>query len=75
MFPFASDSHFTLVDVISKLSPNPYPSRTLPRGTPGICQRAITFDTSKEKRILGIKFQTMEETARDVLADYERRGW
>ncbi|KAK0464594.1 D-lactaldehyde dehydrogenase [Desarmillaria tabescens] len=58
-----------------KLSPNPCPSRTLPRGTPGICQRAITFDTSKEKRILDIKFLTMEETARDILADYERRGW
>ncbi|PBK74752.1 NAD(P)-binding protein [Armillaria solidipes] len=63
------------LDVISKLSPNPYPSRTLPRGTPGICQRAITFDTSKEKRILDIKFRTMEEMARDVLADYECRGW
>ncbi|KAK0221934.1 D-lactaldehyde dehydrogenase [Armillaria fumosa] len=63
------------LDVISTLSPNPYPSRTLPRGTPGICQRAITFDTSKEKRILGIKFRTMKEMARDVLADYERRGW
>ncbi|KAK0187889.1 D-lactaldehyde dehydrogenase [Armillaria mellea] len=63
------------LDVISTLSPNPYPSRTLPRGTPGVCQRAVTFDTSKEKRILGIKFRTMEDLARDVLADYERRGW
>ncbi|KAG7443070.1 D-lactaldehyde dehydrogenase [Guyanagaster necrorhizus] len=63
------------LDVISELSPNPYPSRTLPRGTPGICQRAITFDMSKEQRILGIKFRMMEETAKDVLADYEHRGW
>ncbi|KAK9322287.1 NAD(P)-binding protein [Lipomyces orientalis] len=63
------------LDVANSMSPYPWPSNTLAIGTPGAIQRAITFDTSKEKEILGIKFKTMEELTRDTLADYERRGW
>ncbi|PFH46935.1 hypothetical protein AMATHDRAFT_68786 [Amanita thiersii Skay4041] len=35
----------------------------------------ITLDTSKEKRILGLTYRTKEEVTRDILADFERRGW
>ncbi|KAK0460538.1 D-lactaldehyde dehydrogenase [Desarmillaria tabescens] len=50
-------------------------SRTLPKPVPGDVKYAVIFDTSKEKRLLGLKFRTMEETARDVLADFDRLGW
>lgn len=66
---------YVLVNVANSLSPSPYVSHTLPKGTPGSVRRPITFETSKEKRIFGIKFKTMEETARDTLSDYEHRGW
>jgi len=64
-----------LVDVANCLTPPPYPSHRLPKGSPGAVQRAITLDTSKEKKILGIEFRTMEELARDTLADFGARGW
>ncbi|KAG7448146.1 D-lactaldehyde dehydrogenase [Guyanagaster necrorhizus] len=50
-------------------------SRTLPKAVPGDTRYAIVFDTSKEKRLLGLKFRTMEETARDVLSDFDRLEW
>ncbi|KAK0194726.1 hypothetical protein F5146DRAFT_926509 [Armillaria mellea] len=50
-------------------------SRILPKPVPGDTKYAIIFDTSKEKRLLGLKFRTMEETARDILSDFDSRGW
>lgn len=35
----------------------------------------IQYDTAKEARILGLKYRSKEETARDALADFEARGW
>ena len=49
-----------------------------PEGAPGAGRDAeytTLYDTSKEAKILIIKYRTKEETARDALADYERRGW
>ena len=66
---------FFLVDVVNSLSPSPYSSHTFAKGATGTVQRAITFDTSKQKRILDIKFRSMQDTARDILTDYTRRGW
>ncbi|KAK2467489.1 hypothetical protein APHAL10511_000344 [Amanita phalloides] len=71
------------VDAANSLSPSPIPShapgtaKALPIGNPGAGRtvKKPAVDTSKEKRILGLKFRTLEECVRDVLADYERRGW
>ncbi|KAK2467483.1 hypothetical protein APHAL10511_000338 [Amanita phalloides] len=71
------------VDLANSLSPSPIPShapgtaKALPIGNPGAGKvvRKRILDTSKEKRILGLKYRSMEECARDTLADYERRGW
>ncbi|KAK2467480.1 hypothetical protein APHAL10511_000335 [Amanita phalloides] len=71
------------VDVANSLSPSPIPShapgtvRALPIGNPGAGSAAKNppLDTSKEKRILGLKYRSVEECVRDTLADYERRGW
>ncbi|KAJ6595803.1 D-lactaldehyde dehydrogenase [Mycena vulgaris] len=61
------------IDAANALSPPP--ALTLTKGTPGTAHRAITFDTAKEKRILGIEFKTMAESTRDILADFVARGW
>ena len=63
-----------LVDAANKLSPSPY-SKPLSKGTPGVAVRNITFDTSKEKRILGIKFRTTEDLVKDMLTEFETRGF
>jgi hypothetical protein len=48
----------------------------LPQGdTSGIIQRAVNFDTSREKEILRITFRNMEETTRDILESFQRRNW
>ena len=65
------------VDTANELSTNPL------EGLHGLCigypegERIykVTYDTSKEERILGIKFRTMSETTRDTLEDIARRGW
>ncbi|KAK1226838.1 hypothetical protein PQX77_010142, partial [Marasmius sp. AFHP31] len=61
------------LDVANSLTPTSY--HKIAKGTPGTAHRGIEFDISKERRILGLQFRTMEEVTRDVLADYTRRGW
>ncbi|KAK6995956.1 D-lactaldehyde dehydrogenase [Favolaschia claudopus] len=48
------------------------------KGKPGSQKDVIppvSYDTSKSVRILGMEYRDMEETARDVVNDYEERGW
>jgi hypothetical protein len=35
----------------------------------------MVFDSSKGKRVFGIKYKTLEETTKDSIAEYKRRGW
>ncbi|KAH6913610.1 D-lactaldehyde dehydrogenase [Coprinopsis sp. MPI-PUGE-AT-0042] len=42
-------------------------------GITGVFERR--FDTSKEKKIYGMKLRTMEETLKDTLEDFVQRGW
>ncbi|PFH46271.1 hypothetical protein AMATHDRAFT_70221 [Amanita thiersii Skay4041] len=72
------------IDIANSLSPSPIPShapgtdKALPVGNPDANKTAvymIKYNTAKEKRILGLEYLTMEETTRDTLVDYERRGW
>ncbi|KAF8342433.1 D-lactaldehyde dehydrogenase [Amanita rubescens] len=66
------------IDVANSLSPPAAPGKTLPVGNPGAGRMAphnLTYDTSKEKRILGLKYKTMHEVARDMLIDFHTRGW
>ena len=67
-----------LVDVYNSINPSPWVSHKepFPKGNPeGKRQRNIHWITDKEKRIFGMKMRTLEETARDILADYEAHGW
>ncbi len=68
------------LDAANGLSPAPWSSHTSVRplavGRPGEeVHRRITFDTSRCAEVLGLKHRSMSETARDILADYEARGW
>ncbi|KAJ7686708.1 D-lactaldehyde dehydrogenase [Mycena rosella] len=53
----------------------PAPAMSLAKGTLGTVHRAITFDTAKERRILGIDYKTMTDSTQDILTDYVARGW
>lgn len=35
----------------------------------------VSYDTEKKDRILQIKARTMEETTKDTLEDFKKRGW
>ena len=72
-------SFFLPVDTANALSPSPIPSHTdMPKGNPGAGKPPkIAFDTAKASKIFGheLKYRSMEETTRDTLEDFERRGW
>ncbi|KAF9561492.1 D-lactaldehyde dehydrogenase [Agrocybe pediades] len=59
------------INAANSLSPNPLPSHKLPKGFPEITEGErvihIAYDTSKEQRILGIKYHTKVETTKDTL--------
>ena len=65
-------------DAANSLSPSPIPSHKLPVGKPG-SGKDVNYpwpcNVEKQAKIMGLKYLTMEETARDTLADFERRGW
>ena len=65
------------VDAVNSLPASPWLSHTAPfaQGEKGEKVHNITWDTSKEGRIFGFKYRTLADTARDILADYEKRGW
>ncbi|KAF8959850.1 hypothetical protein BDZ97DRAFT_1836214 [Flammula alnicola] len=67
------------LDAANSLSPSPLPSHKLQKGFPEILQGEkvyqISYDKSKEARILGIKFHTQIETTKDTLEDFAKRRW
>ncbi|KAF5334248.1 hypothetical protein D9611_014571 [Ephemerocybe angulata] len=60
-----------VVDLANKAGAEFYPGRTFPEGTLETTKdelaSEIYFNTAKEKRILGMKYRTKEETTRDTL--------
>ncbi|KAM6493011.1 D-lactaldehyde dehydrogenase [Amanita muscaria] len=71
------------IDVVNSLSPSPIPShapgtnKALPKGKleGKHVKHTVQYDASKAQRILAAQYRSMDETARDMLADFERRGW
>ncbi|KAJ7064076.1 D-lactaldehyde dehydrogenase [Mycena amicta] len=48
------------------------------KGTPGAGKthvHLLRYETAKGIKLLGIEYRSMEETARDTLEDYEKKGW
>ena len=37
--------------------------------------RASILDVSKADKVFGIKYRSMEETAKDMLDDFKAKGW
>ncbi|KAH6901040.1 D-lactaldehyde dehydrogenase [Coprinopsis sp. MPI-PUGE-AT-0042] len=64
------------LDIANAIQPPLLSNHKLPVGFPSI-ERAykLTYDTTKEKRILGIKHRSKEEVTRDHLEDFAKRGW
>ncbi|KAF5320520.1 hypothetical protein D9611_010721 [Ephemerocybe angulata] len=59
------------LDLANKAGAEFYPGRTFPKGTAETTKdeqaSEIYYNTAKEKKILGIKYRTKEETTRDTL--------
>ncbi|KAF5332498.1 hypothetical protein D9611_005473 [Ephemerocybe angulata] len=59
------------IDLANKALAEFYPGKTIPKGTAETTKDELApeiyFNTAKEKRILGIRYRTMEETTRDTL--------
>ena len=67
-----------IVDATNAVKPSPWTSHhgAFAKGHPdGTRVHNITWKTEKAQRILGIKYRTLEETAKDILVDYEEHGW
>jgi hypothetical protein len=79
-----------LVDAANAVGASAYPGLALQKGNPGAGSAApgnvhhIQYDAAKAARILGmghdkytveVRYRTLEETARDILADAKERGW
>ncbi|KAF8880895.1 hypothetical protein CPB84DRAFT_1792180 [Gymnopilus junonius] len=67
------------LDAANSLPFSTFPSHKLSPGFPEILNEKpsyhVTYDKSKEERILAIKFHTILETTRDTLEEFTRRGW
>lgn len=52
----------------------------IPRGTKGIGSKVVqnTYDNAKSKKVLQMKYRSLEETTKDMahsLAEREKAGW
>ena len=56
----AVPSHFKLAPGYPEFTPKEY---------------MVNFDTTKEARILGIRYRSAETVTKDMLNDFGRRGW
>ncbi|KAF8629728.1 hypothetical protein AX15_003306 [Amanita polypyramis BW_CC] len=66
------------LDVVNSILPSLATKRVIRVANPGAGKKAphmMDYDTSKGKRILGIKYRTMEEAAEDMLVDLGNKGW
>lgn len=66
--------------IIVNLVNSPTQSRlaqyTPPTGFPDIEPiYAVKYDASKQTRIFGMKYRLIEETTKDILDDFVKRGW
>jgi hypothetical protein len=62
------------IDVTAKL----YPDVVKDKGTPGAgksTQHPVLFKNDKGINVLGLKYRSKEETVKDSIEDFKRRGW
>lgn len=67
---------FVLVDAANAVQPSPLPNHKIPKGFPDVSRDVKrSLVTEKAKDILGIEYRSKEETAKDILEDFAKRGW
>lgn len=67
-----------LVDIARELAPAVWPGHNVPEGFPLDDKEKVyrvRYSKEKQGRLLGLKLRTKEETTRDILEDFARRGW
>ena len=58
------------------LRPDLYASGALPRGNSELDNTVLfVYNPEKGKKILGFEYISKEKVVKDLLADYEARGW
>ena len=35
----------------------------------------MRFDASKSKKLLGLEYRTMERTTKDIISQFQEKGW
>ncbi|KAH7921678.1 NAD(P)-binding protein [Leucogyrophana mollusca] len=69
------------IDAANALYPAPKLSQPLPVGNPGAgsanpaTRHMFSYITDRATEIFGLDYRTMTETTKDVLEDFEARGW
>jgi len=69
------------IDAANALSPPPKLSKPLPKGNPGAGSsnpatvHMVRFNTDRAKQIFGIKYRSISDITKDVLADFESKHW
>ena len=52
---------------------------SLPAGNPSAdlskAKYPLRYDNAKSRSLLGVKYRTMEETARDIIVQFKEKGW
>ncbi|PPQ70464.1 hypothetical protein CVT26_013911 [Gymnopilus dilepis] len=65
-------------NILSNLRPEFYAGDkpVLPRGNPDLQRQVLfSYNAEKGKRILKLKYRSIEEITVDIIADFEARGW
>lgn len=62
------------LDVAAKSYPDVVKDKGVPGAGNGITY-PVQYTTKKEQGVLGIKYKTIEETTRDTIEDFKKRGW
>ncbi|KAH7918635.1 NAD(P)-binding protein [Leucogyrophana mollusca] len=69
------------LDAANTISPPLKLSTPLPVGVPGAGSASpgavhmFTYKTDRAAEVLGLKYRSLTDTTRDILTDYEARGW
>lgn len=70
------DGTFAVVDIVQDLAPSTWPRHNIPKGFPlENSVYKIRFNQEKQEKLLGLRFRTKEETTKDILEDFSKRGW
>ncbi len=63
-------------NLVNELHPELLAAGVTLKGNPGLPQNIVfRYDSTKGRKILGLKYRDLAETIRDMMADFKKRGW